>query len=131
MPKHSAASISTDREVAGAKQPPEGRSSAEYRIDGTPNLVLRVWSSGKRTWVFWLQRRKTNRWQKYTIGPYPIVTLALARRCAANARAASGMIRTCLLRPICRAKRSAMPSGGSPRRPLLARRWVKLDADPE
>lgn len=80
MPRRSSALLSTDREVAGAKPPSNGGKAAEYRVDGTPNLVLRVWSSGRRTWSFWLKRRKTDRWQKYSIGAYPTVSLALARQ---------------------------------------------------
>ena len=80
MPRRSSALLSTDREVAGAKPPSNGGKAAEYRVDGTPNLVLRVWSSGRRTWSFWLKRRKTDRWQKYSIGAYPAVSLALARQ---------------------------------------------------
>ena len=46
MPKRSQALISTDREVAAAKCPAEGRVVAEYRIAGTPDLVLRVTAPG-------------------------------------------------------------------------------------
>jgi integrase len=80
MPKKSQASIATDREVAGAKRPAAKGARAEYRIAGSPNLVLRVTCEGKRSWVYWIKRPKTLRWQKYTIGSYPAVTLALARQ---------------------------------------------------
>lgn len=80
MPRKSGKLIATDREVAGAKPPSAGRSRAEYRITGTPNLVLRVTPEGHKSFVCWLKRRKLDRWQKYTIGTYPIVTLALAKQ---------------------------------------------------
>lgn len=80
MPKKSTSLLSTDREVAGAKPPSNGAKAAEYRIDGTPNLVLRVWSSGRKTWTYWLKRQKTDRWQKFSIGAYPTVSLAFARQ---------------------------------------------------
>src|SRR5687768_7394626 len=79
MPRKSAALLTTDRQVATAKPPALGKDRAEYRIAGTPNLVLRVSPTGRRTWVYWLKRPKTNRWQKFTIGEYPARTLALAR----------------------------------------------------
>jgi integrase len=77
VPRKSASLISTDREVYAAKPPSSGR--AEYRVSGSPGLVLRVTPDGRRSWVAWLKRRKTGKWQKYTIGPYPAVTLARAR----------------------------------------------------
>jgi hypothetical protein len=80
MPKKSTALISTDREVAGAKPPPASKSRAQYRIEGTPGLVLRVTRKGSRSWGYWLKRPKTNRWQLYTLGTYPAVTLAHARQ---------------------------------------------------
>jgi integrase len=91
MPKKSAALLSTDREVAAAKPPPAGKSRAQYRIEGTPGLVLRVTRKksehednaddvGSRSWGYWLKRPKTNRWQLYTLGTYPAVTLAKARQ---------------------------------------------------
>jgi integrase len=80
MPKPSDAQISTDREVAAAKPPPAGQSRAEYRVEGAPGLVLRVTRTGTKSWVYWLKRPKTNRWQKFTIGSYPAVTLARARQ---------------------------------------------------
>lgn len=80
MPKKSRTLISTDREVAGAKPPSAGRSRAEYRIAGTPNLVLRITPDGHKSFVYWLKRRKLDRWQKYTIGAYPVVTLSLAKQ---------------------------------------------------
>lgn len=80
MPKKSRALISTDREVAGAKKPTPKGARTEYRIAGSPNLVLRVSSEGSRSWVYWIKRPKTSRWQKYTIGSYPAVSLAFARQ---------------------------------------------------
>src|SRR5262245_33971450 len=79
MAKRSQALISTDREVAAAKPPPQGRVVAEYRIAGVPNLVLRVKGTGSRSWTSWLKRPKTGRWAKYNVGPYPAVTFARAR----------------------------------------------------
>src|SRR5438128_11821573 len=88
MPRTSKALVSTDRQVAAAKPPPGGRVCAEYRIAGTPNLVLRVTGSGYRFWTYWLKRPRTARWQKYNIGPYPAVTLATARDEAVRLRRA-------------------------------------------
>ena len=78
MPRKSQTLLSTDREVYAAKPPQIGR--AEYRIAGTPGLVLRVTPEGHRSWVAWLKRKKTSKWQKFTIGTYPVVTLARARQ---------------------------------------------------
>jgi Arm DNA-binding domain len=86
MPKKSEALLSTDREVASAMRPPAGRLVAEYRVAGTPNLVLRVTASGHRAWCYWLKRPKTGRWSKYSIGPYPTVKLARAREEAVRLR---------------------------------------------
>ena len=88
MPRRSRALLSTDRQVAGAKGPAEGRAAAEYRIAGTPNLVLRVTATGYRFWTYRLKRTKTGRWQKYRIGPYPAITLARARDEAVRLRGA-------------------------------------------
>src|SRR5262249_49360991 len=55
-----------------------GRS--EYRIAGTPGLVLRVTPDGRRSWVIWLKPEKTGKWRKLTIGAYPEITLARARQ---------------------------------------------------
>jgi integrase len=88
MPRRSQVLLGTDREVAGAKAPSEGRVVAEYRVAGTPNLVLRVTATGRRTWTYWLKRPKTGRWQKYNVGPYPAVTLARARDEAVRLRRA-------------------------------------------
>lgn len=73
MPKKSEALLSTDREVASAMRPPAGRLVAEYRVAGTPNLVLRVTASRHRAWCYWLKRPKTGRWSKYNIGPTPLL----------------------------------------------------------
>jgi integrase len=79
MPKRSAAILSTDRQIAGAPPPAAGKSRAEYRIEGTPNLILRVTPEGTRSWVYRLKRPKTNSWSRYTIGQYPTISLARAR----------------------------------------------------
>src|SRR5215813_1392772 len=86
MPRRSQALISTDRQVASARPPVAGRVCAEYRIAGTPNLVLRVTATGYRFWTYVLKRPKTARWQKYNVGPYPAVTLASARNEEEHAR---------------------------------------------
>lgn len=86
MAKKSKNLISTDREVAGARPPADGKGRAEYRISGTPNLVLRVTKAGQRSWVYWVKRPKTRSWQKMTIGVYPAMTLANARKRALDLR---------------------------------------------
>jgi integrase len=78
MPRKSEALLSTDREVSAVKPPQTGR--AEYRIAGTPGLVLRVTPDGRRSWVVWLKPEKTGKWRKLTIGAYPGITLARARQ---------------------------------------------------
>jgi len=78
MPKKSAALISTDREVHGAKAPQTGR--AEYRVAGSAGLVLRVTPDGRRSWVVWLKPHKAGKWRKFTLGTYPLITLARARQ---------------------------------------------------
>ena len=88
MGKRSQVLISTDRQVTSAKPPaaPEKDATgkrrwkwAEYRIAGTPNLILRVAASGNRSWLYYIKRPQTSRWAKYSIGPYPAVGLAAAR----------------------------------------------------
>ena len=79
MPKRSAAVLSTDRQIAGAPPPAAGKSRAEYRIEGTPNLILRVTPEGTRSWVYRLKRPKTNSWWRLTVGQYPAISLARAR----------------------------------------------------
>ena len=78
MPRKSEALLSTDREVNGVKPPLTGRS--EYRIAGTPGLVLRVTPDGRRSWVVWLKPDTTGKWRKLTIGAYPGIALARARQ---------------------------------------------------
>jgi integrase len=86
MPKKSAALISTDREVHGAKAPQTGR--AEYRVAGSAGLVLRVTPDGRRSWVVWLKPHKAGKWRKFTLGTYPLITLARARQDALRLRTA-------------------------------------------
>jgi integrase len=88
VPRKSKSVISTDRQVAAAKGPSDGRVCSEYRVAGTPNLVLRVTRSGHRSWTYWVKRAKTGRYQKLNLGPYPAVTLARARDEAVRARLA-------------------------------------------
>jgi integrase len=86
MPRKSRALIATDREVAGARRPVDGKGRAEYRVAGCPGLVLRVTSEGRRSWVLWLKRAKTGRWQKLTLGFYPAISLSRAREEASRFR---------------------------------------------
>src|SRR4029453_10038375 len=86
MPKKSKALISTEREVYAAKVPDTGR--AEYRVVGSPGLVLRVTPDGRRSWMVWLKPTKTNKWRKYTLGAYPQIMLARARQDALRLRTA-------------------------------------------
>lgn len=81
MSKQSSRQISTDREVASApsRAADAAYSVAEYRIAGAPGLVLRVKPSGHRSWVYWLKRPATGKWQKFQIGDYPAVRLARAK----------------------------------------------------
>lgn len=79
MPRLSAQSLSTDRQVATAKAPAAGRDRSEYRISGSPGLVLRITPAGAKTWGCWLNDPKTGRWRLMTIGRYPEISLARAR----------------------------------------------------
>src|SRR5262245_59240824 len=84
MAKRSQALIGTDREVAAAAVPPPGRHVAEYRIRGTPGLVLRVTGTGHRSWTLVAKELATGKWRKLNLGAYPVVTLAKARSVAAK-----------------------------------------------
>jgi hypothetical protein len=86
MPKQSQALLSTHREV-GSAQPTNGAERAEFRIKGSPNLVLRVNASGTRSWVLWVKRLKTRKWQKLSLGNYPTVSLSGVRDKALRVRA--------------------------------------------
>ena len=79
MPKESAAVLSTDKQIAGAMPPVSGGSRAEYRIKGTPNLILRVTPDGTKSSVYRYKKSKTNGWHRFTIGHYPALSLGRAR----------------------------------------------------
>ena len=79
MPKRSKKSLSTDRQILGAKPPENGRDRAEYRIEGTPGLVLRVTATAAKSWGYWAKDPQTLRWRMQTLGTYPAMTLARAR----------------------------------------------------
>jgi integrase len=95
MPRRQKDVLSNDREVKAAKPPLSrtftGRNAktydvAEYRIEGTANLILRVapaseaHPAGRRSWTYRLKRPTTGKWAKYSIGEYPAVGLADARK---------------------------------------------------
>lgn len=80
MPRRSESELSTDPQVRTAKAPVGGSDRAEYRIKGTPGLVLRVTPSGSKSWGYWLKDPSTNRWRMRTLGPYPTVTLERAKQ---------------------------------------------------
>jgi integrase len=76
MPKSSALVLATDREVQHAK--PRG-SRAEFRIKGAANLVLRVTSSGVKTWTFLYASPTSRKRCKLSLGTYPAKSLSAAR----------------------------------------------------
>ena len=61
-------------------RPSHGKSACRVSHRRHPGLVLRVTPEGHRSWIAWLKRKKTSKWQKFTIGAYPVVTLARARQ---------------------------------------------------
>src|SRR5262245_42542316 len=79
MPPRSERTLGTDRQIAGASSPPDGRDRAEYRITGTPGLVLRVTPANVKSWGYWLKDPATGRWRLKTLGRYPALSLASAR----------------------------------------------------
>src|SRR4051812_38426925 len=63
---------------------PAGRR-LEYFDAHTPGLALRLTEQGRRTWVL-LYRNKDRRLRRLTLGTYPDLSLAKARKQAQSAR---------------------------------------------
>jgi Arm DNA-binding domain/Phage integrase family len=68
--------ITTDASVRAAR-PKTGQTRSDYSIEGVPGLRLRVTSTGSKT--FRLESRRAG---KVTLGSYPAVSLADARKAA-------------------------------------------------
>ena len=76
MPRESRLVLATDREVKHAK--PVG-ARAEFRIKGARNLVLRVTSSGVKTWTFLYASPSSGKRCKVALGAYPAKKLSEAK----------------------------------------------------
>lgn len=83
--------LMTDAAVRKLKAP-DGTDRAEYWDTATKGLGLRVSRTGARSWVMILRVLKGGDWvqQRVTLGQYPTVGLADARRLAAEALARAG-----------------------------------------
>lgn len=71
----------TDREIRSAKVPAR-LNQIELRDDQVRGLLLRVYSSGARTWMLAYRRRDDNRRRFLKLGAYPGVSLKAARELA-------------------------------------------------
>ena len=69
----------TDRRIETAK-PEEGQERLELRDKKIRGLELRVGKGGGKSWALLYTRRTDSRVRRVTIGPYPEVGLAEARR---------------------------------------------------
>jgi len=67
----------TDKWVKNLTPPDDGR--AEHADDGLPGFSLRITASGKRTWAVRYRVRGEKNQIRYTIGPYPAISLQTAR----------------------------------------------------
>lgn len=79
MPRLSSRVLATERAVQSAKAK-GGRS--EFRIKGARNLVLRVTPHGTKSWLYVYRSPATGRWAKTTLGSYPVLSLAAAKKAA-------------------------------------------------
>jgi integrase len=79
MPRFSCQLIATERGVRSAKA--NGRRR-EYRVKGHRNLVFRVTEHGTKSWLFIYRSPATGRWAKKTLGSYPTLDLAAAKKAA-------------------------------------------------
>ncbi len=76
MPRASCNVLATDRQVQSAKP---SCKRLEFRIKGVKNLVLRVSSSGTKTWIFLYASPASGQRRKLSIGAYPALRLAHAK----------------------------------------------------
>lgn len=72
-----------DKQVRSLK--PEDKTY-EHAIQGTVGLRIRVHASGRKVWFFRCRNRQTQRLEKLTLGRYPDISLAEARREAERQR---------------------------------------------
>ena len=77
MPRTSSFVLATDREVQNAKA--RGHRP-EFRIKGARNLVLRITANGTKSWTFLYASPVTGKRCKMSLGEYPAVGLAQAKR---------------------------------------------------
>jgi integrase len=71
--------IKTDSAVRAAKADP--KRQVEYRVDGVRGLALRVSPAGAKTWTL-RYRTRAGEQRRHTIGAYPDIGLADARKAA-------------------------------------------------
>jgi integrase len=71
----------TDRQIRSA-QVPAGLNQVELRDDQVRGLLLRVYSSGTRTWMLHYRRQEDDRRRFLKLGAYPGVSLKQARQLA-------------------------------------------------
>src|SRR3569623_2997090 len=64
---------------------PDGSARLELRDDLTPGLIFRVTPAGQRSWSF-RYRSASGEQRRQTLGSYPAIGLAEARRLASIAR---------------------------------------------
>lgn len=64
----------TNVEIAGAKS-----RSTDYELRDGEGLYLLVKTSGRKAWHFEYYHPVTKKRTKTSLGPYPVVTLAMAR----------------------------------------------------
>jgi integrase len=76
MPRSASRVVANEREVRRAAA---DDTRIEYRVRGTPNLVLRVSPGGGKVWVFHYRRAKDTKWRSRSLGKWPTVDLARAR----------------------------------------------------
>ena len=76
MPRLSTSILTNERACEAIK--PIGRRT-EFRIKGVRNLVLRVAPKGTKQWAFLFLSPATGRWRRISLGPFPMVSLDVAK----------------------------------------------------
>jgi hypothetical protein len=75
MARQAAKLLANDKQVKAAG-PPAPRAwtgtnrkvfeAAEYRVEGAPNLILRVARDGRKRWLYRFKRPRTGKWGYYS-----------------------------------------------------------------
>src|SRR6188508_1854207 len=76
MPRLSTSMLTNERACEAIK--PIGRRT-EFRIKGVRNLVLRVAPKGTKQWAFLFLSPATGRWRRISLGPFPMISLDVAK----------------------------------------------------